>query len=183
MRMPVLETERLILRRWREEDREPFFAINSDAEVAYWLGGTTSSLKQSNATIERAEASFEANGFGRWALTRKEDDTLIGCVGMMAVWPGYPFTGVEIGWRLSRSAWGCGYASEAARAALADGFERMRFPEILAYTTVSNKRSIAVMERIGMKREAARDFDHPMLPREHPMLRHVLYIAKRSHND
>ncbi|MFZ1990321.1 MAG: GNAT family N-acetyltransferase [Alphaproteobacteria bacterium] len=177
--MPPLETERLILRRWRPEDREPFAAINGDPEVGYWLGGVIT-RERSDGSIARAEASFEEKGFGRWAVERRSDGALIGWTGIMTVWPEYPFSGVEIGWRLTRSAWGQGYASEAARAALKDGFERVGFSEILAYTTLSNHRSMRVMERISMTRDPARDFDHPLLARDHPMSRHMLFVAKRS---
>lgn len=177
MRMPVLETERLILRRWRNEDRAPFFAINSNAEVSYWLGGDVTRAS-CDAGIDRAEASFDEKGFGRFAIERKEDGRLIGCAGMMTVWPDYPFTGLEIGWRLSRSAWGRGYASEAARAALIDAFDRCGLAEIVAYTAGSNLRSMAVMERIGMLKDPSRDFNHPQLPRDHPLSRHVFYFAR-----
>jgi RimJ/RimL family protein N-acetyltransferase len=177
----VIETERLILRRWQPADREPFFAINSEPEVAYWSGGSVT-RERSDAMIDRAEASFNERGFGRFAIERKKDRTLFGFAGIMTVRPDHPFTGVEIGWRLTKSAWGRGYATEAARAALADGFRRIGFSEVLAYTTQTNIRSRRVMEKIGMVYDAARDFDHPQLAPDHPLLRHVLY-AKRASND
>lgn len=174
----MLETGRLILRRWRPDDRDAFFAINSEPEVAYWLGGAASRAR-SDATIDRAEASFNDKGFGRYAVERKVNRELIGCAGIMTVMPAHPFEGVEIGWRLARTAWGHGYATEAARAALAEGFDFIGFAEILSYTAMSNSRSRRVMEKIGMTHDPVEDFDHPMLARDHPLVRHVLYRARR----
>jgi ribosomal-protein-alanine N-acetyltransferase len=82
---------------------------------------------------------------------------------------------VEVGWRLARSAWGNGYATEAARAALSFGFEEAGLNEVVSFTAPANRRSRAVMERIGMSRDPRDDFDHPGLPGGHPLRPHVLY--------
>ncbi len=127
------------------------------------------------------EARLEATGFGFLAVERRSDGAFLGAAGLMVLEPDDPLApGVEIGWRFAKSAWGFGYASEAARALLADGFERLGLTEIVAYTAETNQRSRAVMERIGMRRDGARDFDHPRLSEDHPLLRHVVYAA-RSH--
>lgn len=163
------------MRRWREEDLEPFAAMNADPVVMEHFPGTLSRA-QSDELVGRIEAGFEANGFGLWALEVREGGEFIGFVGMAA--PGFEahFTpAVEIGWRLARSAWGNGYATEAARAVLSFGFEEAGLSEIVSFTTVANQRSRAVMERIGMSHDPSDDFDHPGLPVDHPQRPHVLY--------
>jgi RimJ/RimL family protein N-acetyltransferase len=128
--------------------------------------------------VARYEAAFEAHGFGWFAVEVPATGEFIGFAGLDRIDEGLPFTGVEIGWRLARSAWGKGYATEAARAVLAFGFETLGLPEILALTTVGNVRSQAVMRRIGMTRDPAEDFDHPDEP-EGPLRRHVLFRITR----
>ena len=173
----MIQTERLILRQWREEHREPYAAMMADPEIGYWLAGTQT-RDQSLAAIDRFQAELDANGFGMMAAERRNDGAFIGAVELELLKPSMPIApGHEIGWRFARHAWGCGYASEAARALLADGFERLGLAEILAFTAVSNTRSRAVMERIGMRHQASRDFDHPALAADHPLLRHVVYVA------
>lgn len=168
-----LESERLVLRRWREEDREPFAALNADAEVMEHFPAPLSRA-ESDAMIERIEAGFERNGFGLWAVEASGE--LIGVAGLQVPAFEAPFLpGVEIGWRLARSAWGRGYASEAARRALAFGFEEAGLEEVVAFTVARNVRSQAVMRRIGMVRDADGDFDHPSLPAGHPLRPHVLW--------
>lgn len=135
---------------------------------------------QSDELIEKIEVGFEANGFGLWALELRESGELIGFAGLAV--PGFEahFTpAVEVGWRLARSAWGNGYATEAARAALDFGFEQVGLAEVVSFTTVGNERSRAVMERLGMSHDPADDFDHPRLPEDHPRRRHVLYRLAR----
>jgi ribosomal-protein-alanine N-acetyltransferase len=170
----TLRTERLLLRRWRDEDRAPMAAINADARVMEPVGGTLGRA-QSDALIEGIEAHIEQHGFGLWALQLLDGGELIGLTGLNTVAFDAPFTpAVEIGWRLARAAWGHGYASEAARTTLRFGFERAGLAEIVSMTSVSNKRSQAVMERIGMHRDPADDFIHP-LARPERLRRHVLY--------
>jgi RimJ/RimL family protein N-acetyltransferase len=171
--MNELRTERLLLRRWRDADVEPWAAMNADPEVREHLGGPLT-REQSAASIARYEAAFDLRGYGWWAVEVPATGRFIGFTGLDQVDDGMPFTGVEIGWRLAREAWGHGYATEAARAALAFGFETLALPEILAVTTATNLRSQAVMRRIGMTRDPADDFEDPTEP-EGPLRQNVLY--------
>lgn len=171
----MLETQRLKLRRWRGDDREPFAELNRDSEVMEHFPAPLSRA-QSDDLIEAIEAGFEVNGFGLWALELRESGEFIGFTGLAVPSFEAHFTpAVEVGWRLARSAWGRGYATEAARAALAFGFEQAGLDEIVSLTTVGNRRSRAVMERLGMTHDPAGDFDHPGIPVGHPQRRHVLY--------
>jgi ribosomal-protein-alanine N-acetyltransferase len=172
---PSLTTPRLELRRWREDDLDAFAAINADPAVMEHFPGTLS-RGQSDELVEKIEGGFEANGFGLWALEVRATGEFIGFTGLAV--PGFEaqFTpAVEIGWRLARSAWGNGYATEAALAALRFGFEGAGLDEIVSFTTLANHRSRAVMERIGMSHNPGDDFDHPGLPEGHPLRLHVLY--------
>ena len=174
----MIRTARLILRPWREADREPFAALNADPEVAYWLGGEIS-REQSDRSVDRYTRHIDGHGFGKWAVERTSDGALIGAVGVMPVIGDYAFEGFELGWRLARSAWGQAYAAEAAGAALDDGLHRVALPEIIAFTSDKNVRSLAVMARIGMIHDPARDFDHPSLAPDDPLLRHLVFVARR----
>ena len=176
----MIETERLALRRWRLKDLEGLARIHGDPEVAYWLGGSAFAAVRAGA-IERIEAHFEAHGFGEWAVERKEDGVLLGLAGLRnTTFPGpVGMPAVEIGWRLARPAWGQGYASEAARAVLRDGFERVGLREVMSWTAEANLRSRAVMSRIGLERRPDLDFDHPQLDGAHPLRRHVVYTLRR----
>lgn len=171
--MPELRTGRLMLRRWRDSDLEPWAAMNADPEVREHLGELLT-REQSDASVVRFQAEFDRRGYGWWAVEVLVTGQFIGFTGLDKVEDGMPFTGVEIGWRLARSAWGHGYATEAARASLAFGFETLELPEILAVTTATNIRSQAVMRRIGMTRNPADDFDDPSVPNG-PLRRNVLY--------
>ena len=177
---PELETARLRLRRWREDDREPFAAINADPRVMeFFLAPMTSA--QSDELIERIEEGFEEHGFGLWALEVRESNELIGFTGLSVPEFEAHFTpAVEVGWRLAAPAWGQGYATEAARAALGFGFDRAGLEEAVSFTSAGNRRSRAVMERIGMSRDPEEDFDHPWIPAGHRLRRHVLYRLRAS---
>jgi ribosomal-protein-alanine N-acetyltransferase len=171
----MLESERLRLRSWRDADREPLAALNADPEVMRHFPATMSRA-ESEAQIERFQAHIDAHGYGFWALERRDDGGLIGFVGIQTVGSEYPFApATEIGWRLARDAWGHGYASEAARAALRFGFSDAGLAEIVSFTTIANERSRAVMERIGMTRDPAADFEHPLVEPGSPVRPHVLY--------
>ena len=172
----MIETERLILRPWRERDRAAFLALSADPEVMDWLGGVADAAA-ANERFERLASAFDRQGYGRWAIERTADEAFIGYAGMAPVHGTLPLQGVEIGWGLVRSAWGAGYASEAASAAIRDGFERLGFDEILAYTAATNLRSQAVMRRTGMQRMPERDFDHPSVAADSPLRPHVVYVA------
>jgi RimJ/RimL family protein N-acetyltransferase len=171
----MLRTDRLILRRWRDSDREPFAALNADPAVMEHFPSALT-REQSDAMVDAIEAGFDAYGFGLWALEIAETGEFIGFTGLSVPSFDAPFTPtVEVGWRLARPAWGHGYASEAARHAVAHGLHDAGLPEIVSFTTVGNVRSRAVMERIGMTRDPADDFDHPRLPVDSPLRPHVLY--------
>ncbi|WP_260617190.1 GNAT family N-acetyltransferase [Microbispora hainanensis] len=173
-----IRTERLVLRRWREDDKEPFAALNADPVVMEHFPATLS-REDSDALAERIEAGFDEHGFGLWAV--EADGEFIGFTGLSVPRFTAPFTPcVEIGWRLARSAWGRGYATEAARASLEDGFGRAGLTEVVSFTAVQNVRSQAVMRRLGMTHDPADDFDHPALPAGHPLRRHVLYRIRRQ---
>lgn len=175
----TVESARLILRPFREEDRAPFAALNGDARVSDWLGGPIDRAA-SDATLDRINAHIAEHGFGFWAAELKADGRLAGMIGirrMPADLP--PAPAIEAGWRLSPEAWGQGLAAEGARAALDWGFANLPDDEIIAITATGNLRSQAVMRRIGMVEQPDRGFDHPLLPLDHPLRRHVLYAAKR----
>ncbi|WP_369148815.1 GNAT family N-acetyltransferase [Streptomyces sp. R44] len=171
--MPELRTDRLLLRRWRESDLEPWAAMNADPEVREHLGDLLT-REQSDAVAALMQAEFDQRGFGWWALESQATGEFIGRAGLDVVGEDMPFAGVDVGWRLTRTAWGHGYATEAARACLAFGFGVLGLPEVLASTTVNNLRSQAVMRRIGMTRNPADDFEDPSVP-EGPLRRCVLY--------
>lgn len=132
--------------------------------------------QQSDDLIEKIEAGFEAHGYGLWALEVRATGEFVGFTGLAKPSFDAHFTpAVEIGWRLASSAWGKGYATEGARAALAFGFREVGLAEVVSFTALTNVRSRAVMERIGMTRDPAEDFDHPDIAPGHAQSRHVLY--------
>jgi RimJ/RimL family protein N-acetyltransferase len=154
----TLKTDRLLLRSWRVDDRDAFAALNADPEVMHDLGGPLT-RRASDAKLERYRATFEQHGFSRWAI---EDGhgAFVGYAGVKPAAFDHPLAPhFEIGWRLARPAWGKGYATEAARAALDDVFTRVGLDEVLAYTAIDNLRSQAVMERLGLRRDPMLDFD------------------------
>lgn len=170
-----VRTDRLLLRTWRQGDLEPFAALNADPEVMECLPKPLD-RQESDDLAARLRGQFETRGYGRWAVEIPGVAPFIGFVGLAYVDFPAPFTPcVEIGWRLAREYWGKGYASEAARASIRYGFERLGLEEIVSFTVPHNVRSRAVMERIGMTRTPKEDFDHPVLPDGHPLRRHVLY--------
>ncbi|HEX3749624.1 MAG TPA: GNAT family N-acetyltransferase [Streptosporangiaceae bacterium] len=173
-----LETERLLLRHWRPEDRAPFAAMNADPEVMEHFPARLTRA-ESDAFVDRIEAGFAEHGFGLWALEVRDTGEFIGFTGLSV--PSFPahFTpAVEVGWRLARPAWGHGCASEAARRALTEGFTTYGLAEIISFTTVANVRSQAVMGRIGMTHDPADDFGHPRVAPDEPTHRHVLWRVK-----
>ncbi|MCC7006410.1 MAG: GNAT family N-acetyltransferase [Ottowia sp.] len=176
----VLETSRLYLRHWQVQDRPHFAAINADPEVMRYLPRILTN-EQSDVLANCIVDAITSRGIGFWALQTKSENCFIGFVGLSYVDDTLPCAPtVEIGWRLAKHAWGKGYASEAARACLALGFNTYQWPEIVAFTATENQRSRAVMSRIGMTYNAADDFDHPMLSAGHHLQRHVLYRLKNS---
>ena len=175
----MIETARLVLRPWRDEDRAAFAAINADPRVHDWLGGPISP-EASDAMVDRINAAMEANGFSFWAAEHAADGRLAGMIGLSRVAAGDLPVGpcVEIGWRLHPDFWGQGLASEGARAALDWGFGPGGLEEIVAFTARTNLASQAVMRRIGMTPDPAQDFDHPRLAPDHPLRRHVVWTSK-----
>lgn len=173
--MEDYRTPRLLLRCWRDNDREPFARLNADTEVMANFPGVLDRAA-SDALADRIEAHFAEHGFGPWAVEVEGGEPFIGFVGLARDEFKAHFTpAVEILWRLGRSSWGHGYATEAAREACRIAFEELRLPEIVSFTVPANQRSRAVMERIGMTHDARDDFDHPKLADGHPLRRHVLY--------
>ncbi len=175
MEAPQLRTTRLLLRPWRESDLAPFAALNADPRVLEHLPGPLS-RDESDALVRRLDEHFARHGFGLWALEAPGVAPFVGMAGLSVPAFDAPFTPcVEVGWRLDAGHWGRGYATEAARAALRFGFERAGLDEIVSFTASANARSRRVMERLGMARDPAGDFDHPRLPAGHRLRRHVLY--------
>jgi len=153
----MLKTSRLTLRNWQDADRNPFAAMNADHEVMWDLGGPLDRA-QSDAKFDRYVAAFDRHGFCRWALEDSEG-RFVDYTGVMPASPAHPLGyHAEIGWRLMRSVWGLGYATEAAKAALQDVFARVGLKEVLSYTSPDNIRSRAVMERLDLERDVTRDF-------------------------
>jgi RimJ/RimL family protein N-acetyltransferase len=175
-----LETDRLVLRDWQASDWIPFSALNADAETMRYFPGTLTAAA-SEALIVRICEHFAQHGFGFWALELKGTGEFIGFTGLSTPRFSAHFTPcVEIGWRMAKAFWGHGYATEAAQEALRFGFERLSLDEIVAFTAVGNLPSRRVMDRIGMVRDSADDFDHPGLPETHPLRPHVLYRMARA---
>lgn len=173
-----LRTERLLLRGWRPEDREPWAAMNADPEVRRFFASTLT-REESDAAIDRLVQHHEEHGFTFWAVEVPGVAPFIGFIGLIHTPFEDHFTpAVEIGWRLAREHWGHGYATEGAREALRYGFECLGLEEIVSFAVEDNWRSRAVMDRIGMTHDPADDFDHPGLAEDDPQRRHVLYRAR-----
>ncbi len=166
------------MRGWREEDKLPFSLLTSDPEVMRHFPSTLSE-QQSNELVDGIVIGWRARGYGLWAVERLDTHAFIGFVGLSSPsWSERPY--VEVGWRLARQHWGHGFAPEAARAALAYGFEHVELPddEIVSFTTTKNVKSQRVMQKLGMRHDEARDFDHPLLPRWDERA-HVFYCIDR----
>jgi RimJ/RimL family protein N-acetyltransferase len=178
-----IRTARLRLRCWRDEDFEPSAAMNADPRVMEFFPSVIS-REESRIHFARARARMAERGYGLWPVEVIGGAPFIGMVGLSNPEFLAPFLpAVEIGWRLAVEHWGHGYATEAARAALAFGFERLALPEIVAFTTVANGRSRRVMEKLGMRRSPGDDFLHPLLPDGHALRPHVLYRIRRDDFD
>jgi RimJ/RimL family protein N-acetyltransferase len=176
-----LRTERLLMRQWVAADREPFAALNADPVVMEHFPGPMS-REASDAFVDRIEVQWNSNGWGLWAIEVPDVAPFIGYVGL---WPAdYLPHGprVEVGWRLARHYWGHGYATEAASRAVAVGFEEVGLDEIVSFTVPQNRRSRAVMERIGLTEDPAASFDHPRVDaaRNPHLVRHVFYRLSRQ---
>ena len=175
-----LETERLILRPWEDDDLDSIAALNADPVVMEHMPRLRT-RDQSENMMALLNAEFEAEGFGFGAVELQTTGECIGFVGLHRPnFEAHFMPAVEIGWRLARAHWGHGYASEAANAWLKHGFETAKLAEIVSFTVAANVRSIAVMERIGMTRDPDCDFDHPMFEPGHRLRRHVFYRKRRG---
>jgi ribosomal-protein-alanine N-acetyltransferase len=179
---PVAEltTDRLLLRGFRDADLDPFAAINADPVVMeHFVRPQTRA--ESAVFIDRIRAQWRGHGWGLWALERRDTGAFIGYAGLWPVRFEAAFEPkVEVGWRLAPADWGHGFATEAARAAVAFAFDVLGWPEIASFTAVGNARSRAVMRRIGMHHEPEWDFDHPAVPEGHPVRPHVFYRLRAA---
>lgn len=175
-----LETQRLALRDWHDADRAPFAAMNSDPAVMEFFPRPLLRA-ESDALVAMFQAELDEKGYCPWAVENISTGAFIGFVGLHAV-PAYMAfaPGVEVGWRLAAPYWGHGYASEAGAAALRFGFGTLELDEIVSFTSVVNLRSRRVMERLGMPRDEADDFDHPNIDERHPLRPHVLHRLSRG---
>lgn len=173
----MFETERLILRAFRDADREPWAAMNADPEVMRHFPATLS-REEADGVIDRVNGKIAETGVGFWALERKSDGQFLGFAGLNQIGhENLPIYGQwEIGWRLARHAWGHGYASEAGAFALDHGFQVMGLTRLLAYTARTNTPSERVMQRLGMERRADMDFEHPAVPEGSPVRPHIVYV-------
>lgn len=179
MKPIILTTERLILRPWKEEDLAIFAALNADPQVMECFPSTLT-FDESKQLYERICAHIQMHGWGLWAAELKSTHQFIGFIGLSTIRYEAHFTpAVEIGWRLAKQFWGYGYAPEGAKAALDCGFETIGLQEIIAITVPKNMRSQSVMKKIGMTHDPKDDFDHPLLPKDHALSRHVLYRKKK----
>lgn len=181
--LPIIRTERLILRQWTKEDQAPFAKLNSDPRVREYFTKLLT-REESDESIKFMSDHIEKRGYGLFAASLIETDEFIGLIGLQDVSFKAAFNevtpAVEIGWRLDFNHWGKGYATEAAKASLKYGFETINLEEIVAITAIQNKRSRHVMEKIGMRYDPKDDFDHPRLPAGHPLTRHVIYRMSRK---
>lgn len=176
----TLETDRLLLRPWRSADRDPFARLNADPRVMEHFPKLLTRA-ESDAFADRIEAKMAEDGYGLFALERRDTGAFIGFTGLAVPRFEAPFMpAIEIGWRISFEHWGLGFATEAARCVLDFGFSELGLAEVIAMTVPANRRSQRVMEKLGMSHEAKDDFDHPSLPAGHPLQRHVLYRRRRT---
>ena len=175
-----VRTARLLLRRWRDGDLEPFAAMNADPRVMEHFPAPLSRA-ESDELAGRFRSHWVEHGFGPWAIEVPGEAAFIGFTGLSRPSFEAHFTPcVEVGWRLAGGHWGRGYATEAARAAMRVAFEELGLEEIVSFTVPANRRSLRVMEKLGMQRSPRDDFDHPRLPAGHPLRRHVLYRRGRG---
>ena len=172
----MIETPRLILRPWRDSDFAPFAELCADPVVMRFLRGPLT-REQSDAYVRRVQQHWADHGFGKWVVEAPGVASFIGAIGLSNVQYEASFTpAVEIAWRLQQRFWGQGYATEAARAAMQDGYTRVGLREIVAVTALGNIPSQRVMERLGMTRTI--EYDHPLLAEDSPLRRHILYRQK-----
>jgi RimJ/RimL family protein N-acetyltransferase len=176
----VLRTERLLLRPWVDEDKEAFAAMNADPAVMQHFPSVLT-REESDATVTRILRHFDERGYGMWAVEVVGQASFIGFLGLASPRFEAPFTPcVEVGWRLARAHWDKGYATEGARAAVKAGFEHYGLVQIVSMTVPGNVRSRHVMEKLGMTRDPADDFVHPLIDPANPLAHHVLYRLTKA---
>lgn len=178
----MIETERLLQREWRDEDRATFAAINADPRVREFFP-TLLTREESDASIDRFQESQRRNGFCFWAAEMRDLSAMIGFIGLQEPsfqLPGTSESTAEIGWRLAPEVWGQGLATEGARAALRFAFEKIRMAQVVAITVPKNVRSRRVMEKLGMRHNPKENFEHPGIAEGHSLRPHVLYRLERT---
>lgn len=177
--MPKIETPRLSLRPWNMDDLDAFAGMNADPQVMRHFPSVMTRA-ESEALLAHHQAHIDSHGFGAYAVVQRSTGALIGACGCKHItWPNALPTPVEIGWRFIPSAWGQGFATEAAQATLTDCFEKTELACISSFTVQANTSSWSVMERLKMVRRPDLDFDHPRVPDGHRLKRHIVYLAKR----
>ncbi len=178
--LKILETDRLILRTWVDEDLESMFAINQDPKVMEYFP-SLQNLEMTKNFIDKVNTHFENHGYSLYASARKDTKEFIGFIGLLIADFESHFTpATEIGWRLSSNHWGQGFATEGAKAVLDYAFRELKIPEIVSFTAAGNSKSIKVMQKIGLQHNERDDFDHPKLEDTSPLKRHVLYRLSRE---
>ncbi|CEG56596.1 GNAT family N-acetyltransferase [Legionella fallonii] len=177
--MMTLETERLLLRAWKDEDIGAFFVMGQDPTVMEFFPGLWS-MDMVTSFINRMNSQLADKAFTLWAAEEKNSKNFIGFIGLNSpIWEAHFTPCVEIGWRLATPFWGKGYATEGAKRALEYAFKSLKLEEVVAFTVPDNLRSRRVMERIGMTRDLNGDFLHPKLDHDSPFAKHVLYTIQR----
>lgn len=172
--MIAVQTQRVILRQWRAEDRPLFAAMNADPQVMEFFPSTLDT-SQSDALVDRFSGDIESSGWGFWAAERIDTNEFIGFIGINYSADGLPFAPcVDIGWRLARQHWGLGLASEGARGAMDYAFGQANLSQLVSMTPICNKSSERVMQKLGMVKQTM-NFMHPALPDDHPLQEHLLY--------
>ena len=173
--MKSIKTERLLLRQWRQSDLQPYAKLNADPRVREFFP-SLQTREQSDNSAQILSENIAKYGYGFWAVSILDTDEFIGFIGIQDVPFECHFTpAVEIGWRLAHEYWGKGYATEGAKAVLRYAFQELHIPEIVAFTSVHNRSSRNVMQKIGMHHDVKDDFDHPRVEDGHWLKRHVLY--------
>ncbi|NOZ54860.1 MAG: GNAT family N-acetyltransferase [Gammaproteobacteria bacterium] len=174
-----LETERLILKQWKDSDYRVFTGMSSDPEVMRYYPSLMS-RSESNEMADKIRSLISDKGWGFWAVEEKDDNKFIGFVGLHEPVPELSFSPcVEIGWRIRKEKWGKGFATEAAKEALNFAFEVLKLDKVYSFSTVKNQKSRAVMERLGMI-NTHKNFEHPEIPTDSPLRDHVLYEVRRE---
>ncbi|MBX7482268.1 GNAT family N-acetyltransferase [Qipengyuania qiaonensis] len=172
------ETERLVLRSWREDDWPRFWEGTNTPAVMRWLGGVCDEGKRM-AAQDRILSYERDHGHTFWCVERKEDSEILGFCGLKrSNQAGGPIGMMEAGWRLRESAWGKGYAREAAQASLDLGFDRFEVDEVVALTVQRNAGSWGLMKRLGMRRREDLDFDNAEFDDEDPVI--IVYSIGRA---